>query len=88
MLHSSSSQSPPTSGQTREIVSEVRVETQSPRPQETKVGESDAQSEGDTKEEDSSFTMVTTKKNTSGTIALRTIPVYLRNGVKRVSTVR
>ena len=28
--------------------------------------------------------MVTTKKNTSGTIALRTISVYLRNGVKRV----
>ena len=28
--------------------------------------------------------MVTTKNNTSGTLALRTIPVYLRNGVNRV----
>ena len=27
---------------------------------------------------------MTTKKNASGTIALRTIPVYLRNGVKTV----
>jgi len=36
------SQSPSTSGQTHEIVSEVRVETQSSRPQETRVGESDA----------------------------------------------
>jgi len=30
------------------------------------------------------FTTVKTKKGISGTIALRTIPVFLRNGTKRV----
>jgi len=82
LLHSNSSQSPSTaSGKTYETVNE---KTQSPRPQETKVGESSVRSEGETKEADSSYTTVTAKKGTSGTIALRTIPVYLRNGVKRM----
>jgi len=36
------------------------------------------------KDKDRVFTTVTTKKDTSGIITLRTIPVFLRNGTKRV----
>ena len=86
LLHSDSSQSPSiTSNQVPEIVSEVKGET---RLQETKVGGSGTQNEGEPKEigeKDSSYTTVATKTDVSGTIALRTIiPVFLRHGVKRV----
>ena len=81
LLHSNSIRlSSTTNDQTHKIVSKVTEEMQSPRPRETKVGESGARSEGKRKEEDSAFTTVITKKGTSGTIA---IPVF-KNRVKRI----
>ena len=66
----------------------MKEEIQSYRQQEVKAGESSDCGEGKPKEKsqkEGTFTTVITKKgDTSGTMALREIPVFLRNGQKMV----
>ena len=78
------------SGHSRGMRVEKKEESQSASKQDDSSGESSCYNEGESKEQtgqtDDTHTTVTPPgmAQTSGTIALRTIPVYLKNGTKRI----
>ena len=78
------------SGHSRGIGVEKKEETNSLSKQDESVGESSHPNEGESRAQvdqvNDTYTTVTPSDaaQTSGTIALRTIPVYLKNGKKRI----